>query len=138
MLAKFPNVKEGKNDLAYLNLLENRQLPESIRAVGDLVVDAPHMLAYRTSLALSELVQGKFKAADSVYRGIELDWTTVNPGWVAVRAAVLGANGQKDEARLLVDPINPDLLRDGEKKLLDRYVYSNSKKAPEIRVENQE
>lgn len=123
MLARFPNVKEARNDLAYLNLLEQKQLIESIRTAGDLGVEAPNMLAYRTTMALAELVRGNSKNAESVYKGVELDWTTVNPGWVAVRAAVLGANGKRDEARLLADPINPALLREGEKRLLDRHVY---------------
>ena len=135
MLTKFPSVKEAQNDLAYLNLLEGRKLVESIRTARDLVTDAPGMLMYRTSMALAELVQGNVKAAESMYRGVELDWTTLNnPGWVAVRAAVLGASGKKDEARLLADPINPKLLRDGEQRLLDRYVFQTTPKDPKASI----
>lgn len=124
MLARYPNVKEARNDLAYLNLLDQKNLVESIRTAGDLALEAPNLLAYRTTMALAELVRGNPKNAESIYSGVNLDWTTVNPGWVAVRAAVLGANGKKDEARMLSDPINPAMLREGEKRLLDRYVNS--------------
>lgn len=126
MLARFPGVKEGRNDLAYLNLLEGRKVSESIQAAAELVAEAPQMLAFRTTMALAELVRGNAKSADSIYNGVDLDWTTVNPGWVAVRASVLAANGKMEEARLLAGPLNPDQLRDGEKRLLDKYLKATT------------
>jgi hypothetical protein len=122
MLAKYPHLSEAKNDLAYLNLLESKKIKESVQAAAMLVTDSPQVLAYRTTMALAELVQGNLKEAESVYRGVEVDWAKVSPGWAAVRACVLGANGKNEEARRIVSVIRADALREGERALLDRFV----------------
>jgi hypothetical protein len=121
MLARFPSVREAQNDLAYLNLLDGRKLGESSQTVLSLAKDSPEVLAYRTSLALAQLQSGQFKAAERTYEGITLDWTKISPGWRAVRSAVLAANGQKDQAATIVQGIDQSTLRDGERKLLERF-----------------
>ncbi|QIF02914.1 hypothetical protein [Roseimicrobium sp. ORNL1] len=121
MLARFPSVREAQNDLAYLNLLDGRKLGESSQTVLSLAKDSPEVLAYRTSLALAQLQAGQFKDAEKTYEGITLDWTKISPGWRAVRSAVLAANGQKDQAATIVQGLDQSTLRDGERKLLERF-----------------
>lgn len=121
MLARFPSVREAQNDLAYLNLLDGRKLGESSQTVLSLAKDAPEVLAYRTSLALAQLQAGQFKEAERTYEGITLDWTKISPGWRAVRSAVLAANGQTQQAATIVQGIDQSTLRDGERKLLERF-----------------
>jgi hypothetical protein len=126
MLAKYPNVSEARNDLAYLNLLEGRKFDESLQAAKMLMTDSPQTLAYRTTVALAELKRGNFESSDAVYGNANIDWNKVNMGWTAIRAAVLGANGKDADAQKMAALVDVSRLRDGEKKLLDQYVYKNA------------
>jgi hypothetical protein len=90
-----------------------------------LVTDSPQTLAYRTTMALAELVRGNYQLSESLYEGVNIDWSKVNMGWTAVRAAVLGANGKDDDAKKLAGLVDTTHLREGEKKLLEKFVYKS-------------
>jgi len=131
MLVKYPNVSEARNDLAYLNLLEGRKLNESTQAARILVADSPGTLAYMTTMALAELRRGNFQSSDAVYQSVKIDWDKfdwgkVNTGWKVVRAAVLGANGKEADAKKIATLVDASRLREGERKLLEQFVYKTT------------
>ncbi len=123
-LSKFPGVKEAKNDLAYIDLLEGRKLQDSIQVASTLVQESPHILAYRTTLALSQLISGNVVEAKKIYTGVIVDWNTVPAGWRSVYVAVLGANGEIDEATTLSKSLQWSALREGEQRLLQKHLPS--------------
>ena len=93
--ARFSGEFEPQNDLAYLDLLLNENIAPSLESAAQRVKRFPDVLAYRTTLALAHLRNGDAAAARRVYGGIETDWSTAQPGWHAVYAAVLTASGER-------------------------------------------
>ena len=94
-VGRFPGEFEPQNDLAYLDLLLNENIAPSLESAAQRVKRFPDVLAYRTTLALAHLRNGDAAAARRVYGGIETDWSTAQPGWHAVYAAVLAASGEQ-------------------------------------------
>lgn len=115
---QLPQDPAPKNDLAYLNLLFNEKVDESLKTAGELVTAVPDRTAYRTTLALAYLRKNQPEKALAVYDQTEINWSTALPGWQAVRAAVLEANGRRAEARSLALAINWDRLKPQERDLV--------------------
>jgi hypothetical protein len=67
---------------------------------------------------LGLLKEGKIAEADAIYQGKEISWESAPLPWRAVRAAILQANGHKNEAAQIVATINKSKLRPEEIKLL--------------------
>ncbi len=119
---QFPSDPEPRNDLAYLDLLLNDDAAGAETVAAQLVHDHPNYLAYRTTLALARLRHNQAAAAAALYRGLELDWGGVLPGWQAVRAAVLGANGETNLARVACRRIPLERLKPEERALIQSYL----------------
>ena len=115
---QLPQDPAPKNDLAYLNLLFSEKVDESMQAARELVAAVPDRAAYRTTLALACLRKKQPKEALAAYDQAEINWSTALPGWQAVRAAVLAANGREAEARELALTINWDRLKPEERALI--------------------
>ncbi|NDA09226.1 MAG: hypothetical protein EBZ07_00060 [Verrucomicrobia bacterium] len=118
LVRQLPQDPAPKNDLAYLNLLFNEKVEESLHTAQELVTALPDRDAYRTTLALALLRKNKPADALAVYEPMKLNWSTALPGWQAVRAAVLAANGREEEARSLALSINWDRLKPQERDLV--------------------
>jgi tetratricopeptide (TPR) repeat protein len=115
---QLPEDPAPKNDLAYLNLLLNERIDDSLQISRDLVSALPDRAAYRTTLALAYLRKNESQKALAAYDETKIDWSAALPGWQAVRAAVLAANGQEEEARRLAASINWDRLKPQERDLV--------------------
>ncbi|MDX1953436.1 MAG: hypothetical protein SFY81_14755 [Verrucomicrobiota bacterium] len=118
IVSRSPQNEPARNDLAYLNLLLNEQVEASEAIAAALYREHPNRLAYRTTLALALLRQGRAGQARELYAGVEVNWLNVLPGWLAVRAAVLNASGEKDLARTLVRPLRNSRLKPEEQELI--------------------
>ena len=117
---QLPQDPAPKNDLAYLNLLFNEKVDDSLQAAQQLVSALPERTAYRTTLALAYLRKNRPAEALAAYDQAEIQWSTALPGWQAVRAAVLAANGRDEEARRLALAINWDRLKPQERDLVSK------------------
>jgi len=117
---QLPQDPAPKNDLAYLNLLFNEKVDDSLLAARQLVSALPERTAYRTTLALAYLRKNQPAEALAAYDQSEIQWSTALPGWQAVRAAVLAANGRDEEARRLALSINWDRLKPQERDLVSK------------------
>lgn len=115
---QLPQDPAPKNDLAYLNLLFNEKVEDSLQAARELVASLPDRGAYRTTLALAYLRKHQPQQALAAYDQTSINWSTALPGWQAVRAAVLAANGREPEARSLALSINWERLKPEERDLV--------------------
>jgi len=121
MLAIWPNDTAIQNDEAYMRLLllepeqsqveskkekvenENPEaVQEELRAIEKLaetlVQREPASLPHRTLLALALLKQKRPVAALNAYANVQATPNALSPSALAVHAAVLSANGQRDDA----------------------------------------
>lgn len=109
------------NDLAYLNLLLNEKIDESIRIAQHLTDTMPHMLAFRITLALGHLRQQEPTKALEPLTNLQIDWNTTQVSWRAIYAAVLAANKRIQEAQALTAEIPAATLRPEELALIKQY-----------------
>lgn len=106
--------------LAYLNLLLNRNVNESVATAKRLVEKYNDRLAYRVTAALGYLRQKDPASAMAQFNApVAIEWKRTQPAWRAVYAATLAANGRKDEARDMIAAIPLDRLNAEERALID-------------------
>jgi predicted Zn-dependent protease len=122
MLSRWPADASVQNDYAYLNLLLNERIDESLKTARELVQESPRSLPHRTTLALGLLRAGKPAEALEVYEGLTINWDEALPGNRAVHAAVLAANDKMAEARAEEFLIRKDALLKEEQALLEKWV----------------
>ncbi len=119
MVQRLPNETAAKNDLAYLNLLLNENVAASKATGEQLYTQSPNMLAHRVTLSLAHLRLKDPAAAAALYKDIKIDWNTISqPGWLAVYAAILAANGEMDAARQFAHQIPTKQLKPEERGLI--------------------
>jgi hypothetical protein len=75
-------------------------------------------LPHRTFLALARLKQNRAADALAVYDDITVARGALTPSALAVHAAVLAANGRKEEAKSEADQIRADQLLPEERQLI--------------------
>lgn len=100
-----PDYMLNRNNVAYLNLLLNQSVDESVAEAADLVRRRPEVTGFKTTLALGYLRQGKPQEAHAVLTGIDVDWESQTGSNRAIYAAVLNAVGQREEAVSLASTI---------------------------------
>src|ERR671919_1556363 len=119
MLALWPNDPAIQNDEAYTRLLllpvaGGEEQIDEINAIeqlaNKLVQQNPASLPHRTLLALARLKQHRPFAALEVYSNIQIVPNAVSPSALAVHAAVLAANGRRDDARREIEQAPLDQL----------------------------
>jgi hypothetical protein len=105
MLALWPNDTAIQNDEAYMRLLLLPDDPASLdeliaieKLAENLVQREPTSLPHRTLLALSRLRQHRPVAALEAYAKIQATPNALSPSALAVHAAVLSANGRREDA----------------------------------------
>lgn len=118
MLQRWPKDAAVRNDFAYLNLLEKKNIAQSMNTALELMAANPASLPHRTTLALAYLRVGQVDAARRVYEGIIIDWKSASGSSRAVYAAVLAANGDMDAAQAQVADLRVDKLRPEERELV--------------------
>jgi hypothetical protein len=129
LLKIWPNDPNLQNDEMYLRLLllprgsaPNSTELRSIQAAAEkLVTEQPNSFPHRTVLALALLRQNQPYTALSVYRNLAVARSAVTPSTIAIRAAVLQACGQTDEAKAEAAKVQGDKLLPEEKELIARF-----------------
>ena len=142
MLKIWPNDAAVENDEGYTRLLlmtEDRDQKSEVRgqsssnpepitdnqelitlsALAEKLVERnPRSLPHRTFLALARLKQNRAADALAVYENVTVARDALTPSALAVHAAVLAANGKKDEAKSEVSQIKIDNLLLEEQELI--------------------
>ena len=94
---------------------------QALSALAEKLVEKnPRSLPHRTFLALARLKQNRAEDALAVYENVTVARGALTPSALAVHAAVLAANGRKDEAKSEAAQIKIDNLLAEEKALLDQ------------------
>ena len=118
MHARWPNDTAVENDYTFFSLLRGQDTTAGLASAQRLVTQEPRSLPHRTTLALAWLRAQQPERALAVYDGLAIPWERTAPAQRAVHAAVLGANGQADEARTEVRALRPETLRAEERALI--------------------
>jgi hypothetical protein len=116
----FPQDQAPVNDIAYLRLLTQQDTLTATQTAEALVRQNPRVMAFRATLALARLRDGRPVDALRVFEeiGPEAPVRQFLPGWQAVYAAVLDANGQHDSARTVAALIDAGRLKREELSLI--------------------
>jgi tetratricopeptide (TPR) repeat protein len=115
------------NDAAYLGLLLNDAPKERFESAYLVYQSDPKKPAFVTTYALAQLRTGSPELALKAYDSIEAS-DLAAPGWKAVYAATLGANGKKKEAVKIAEGIEVALLKPEEKQLILEYLPPSKSK----------
>lgn len=121
LLVLWPNSDEARSDLAYLRLLDRTQRQEDVQAAITLTRNNPWYLAYRIPAALALLRINEKSEALGYLASVDVPWAQARPGWIAVYASVLAANGKTEEAQKWAGQLKANTLRPGERKLLEEF-----------------
>ena len=119
VLQLWPQSDQARNDLAYLRLLDGKPNPDNLTIVATLNQESPWFLSFRITAALAQLHQKNPAEALALLTSEPIPWDRVRPGWQAIYAATLTANGQTAEAQPIATRLKNAPLRPGEQKLLD-------------------
>jgi hypothetical protein len=115
-----PQSDQARNDLAYLRLLDGQPTKEDLTTVAQLDKDSPWYLSFRVSAALAKLFEEKPAEALALLERDSVPWDRVRPGWQAIYAAALKANGRREEAQVIATRLKDVPLHPGEKKWLQK------------------
>ena len=119
MSTYWPHDPAIRNDLAYLDALENVNVPAARDAARELVRTEPTSLAHRVTLALAELRLHHALAALDAFNGTDLARpAALQPRQGAVYAAVLWETSYGKEARAVLKGIPADRLLPEERELI--------------------
>ena len=118
VLQLWPQSDQARNDLAYLRLLDGNPGPDDLMLAAQLNRDSPWYLSFRITAALAQLQQRRFAEALALLEAEPIPWDRVRPGWQAVYAGILSANGKKPEAQAIAARLGKTALRPGEQKMV--------------------
>ena len=113
-----PNDPRTQNDLAYLQLLRRENVAGARDVALKLVTRYPSLASYRVTLALASLRQNDPTGARAAFGNVLFDSDSALPGWRAVYAAALGANGEEKLAREMAASIPIAALKPEERELI--------------------
>lgn len=111
VLARVPGNRVVEAELAYYDLLARQGVAEVRTRLAGFVNTEPQMTRYRFTLALAEWLLDKPASALAFLETEPIDWKQASPRWQALRAGILGANGQADGARTAARAIPQGELR---------------------------
>lgn len=113
------------NDLTYLALLLNEPSAEPYAKAKEVYSKNPRVAAFAVTFALAELKTGFPGVGLDVLKSFnQADLTA--PGWQAVEAAILAANGQKSRGIAVAERIDYKNLKPEEKALIANLYKGNS------------
>jgi hypothetical protein len=109
----WPQSRQIRQQLVYLRLLEARPPAEDLSFAAALHQESPAVPSARVLAALAQFRQGREQEAATLLEADPMPWAQFPPGWQAVYAAVLLANGRPEEAhtietRLATAPLRPE------------------------------
>lgn len=103
MAEVYPRDNAVENDLRYTQALIAPLHDKALARSQILVAENPNILAYRMTLALALLRENNKTDALKLLEGLDVPWADVKPGWRAVYAGILRANGRNALADLMVN-----------------------------------
>ena len=106
-------------------ITNNQELITLDQLAQKLVEKNPRSLPHRTFLALARLKQNRAADALAVYENITVARGALTPSALVVHAAVLAANGRKDEARSEAGQLKIDNLLPEERALVEQLTEAN-------------
>ncbi len=113
-----PRDGEYQAENAYLNLLGNENIDQSVETFQRLAGNHPDSPNLTIGLSFGRLRQNRVEDSLSLIESQKLDWAAAEPHHRAIYAAVLAANHQLRDARVVSSGINLKLLRPLELKLI--------------------
>jgi thioredoxin-like negative regulator of GroEL len=118
-----PNDLNAADQLAYLNLLVNRDVTGSFEKAKAIALKDPTRLSYRVTAALGYLRTNDPGPALAQFQppagAPAIEWENTPAGWRAVYAATLIANEKTQEAEEILKNIPRDRLIPEEKRLIE-------------------
>ncbi len=118
-----PNDLNAADQLAYLNLLLNRDVRGNFEKAKAIALKDPTRLSYRVTAALGYLRVNDPGPALAQFQppagGPPIAWENTPPGWRAVYAATLIANEKAQEADEILKNLPRDRLSPEEKQLIE-------------------
>ncbi len=111
-----PEVKPLLNDLAYFNLLSNKDVSRAIEVSSMLFVESPGTLGYRVTYALGLIRMKKYMEGLEVLEAPFINWNNARPAWVLIYAKVLDLNGYTEKASEYRKRINFEKLPRSERE----------------------
>jgi len=124
LLTLWPKSEEARGDLIYLKLLDGTATATERELAAEMARESSHYLSRRVTAALAALRGARPAEALALLDLPGVTWKQMRPGWQAVYAAVIAANGRSAEARDLADPLKSAPLRPGERELLAEFVQA--------------
>ena len=118
VLQLWPQSEQARNDLAYLHLLAGNPTAVDLESAVSLHAASPWFLPFRITAALRQLHQKDPSGALALLQAEPVRWERVRPGWQAVYAAILAANGKISEAKEITLRLADAPLRPEERKLM--------------------
>jgi len=115
---RFPGVRILAVEAHYLDLLLGEKLFESRSALKDMVAANPDVTRLRWTAALSDFRQGKPQEALARFDKDLTLWSRSAPRWIALRAAILAATGDRDGAKTAIRGLDESKLRPEEQAWL--------------------
>jgi hypothetical protein len=118
--ASAPEDPNAADQLAYLNLLLEKDIEKNLGTAKKLAEKYPNRLSYRVTAALGYLREHDPGSALAQFKGpAPIDWKRAQPAWRAVYAGTLLANERNDEALEIIRTIPLERLTSQELALIE-------------------
>jgi len=121
MIEKFPSDEAASNEYNYYRLLAKQEIGMATNSATNLYKINPKMMAFRITLALAYMRNGKPADAYNMLNINKLEWDELEDLRKVIRAATLIQNGQATGAKGLLESINRDALFPEELELIHPY-----------------
>ncbi len=118
MSARWPDEAAVRNDLAYTDLLLQKNIEDSTKIAEALFAKDPTSLPHRITLSLARLRGGNTTEAAQVLDNLTGNLGTLEARKRAVQAAALWANDQKSEAKSILQDVKLNQLFPEERELV--------------------
>jgi hypothetical protein len=118
--ASAPGNPDAADQVAYLNLLLEKDVDKNLATAKTLAEKYPNRLSYRVTAALGYFRQHDPGSALAQFNApAPIDWKRTQPGWRAIYAAILLANERNDEAQQIIGTIPLERLNPQERALIE-------------------
>ena len=118
MSLQWPDEGAVRNDLAYTDLLLQKNMEEATKTAEALFAKDPQSLPYRITLSLAKLRSGNFGDATDVLDNLTGNMGPLEGRKLAVQAAALWAGEKKSEAQTTLQNVKLDSLFPEERALV--------------------
>ena len=107
---------------AYLACLSNSEVAEAKAFLEEYLTTNPKDAYARATVALALLRLNQPGAALETIESAGLDWATVHPRWIAIRAGIFGASDDRTGARTLARRVENAPMRVEERRLIEPWL----------------